>query len=58
MPNEKAKVLESISPNEMAIILELRSLRPFEKVEIMADKGGKIGTYFVTRTFKVVFDLT
>ena len=41
-----------IEPSEKRIIQEIRTLKPFEKIEVTADKEGKPGVYMVTRTSK------
>ena len=44
----------NISQNEHYILGALRSLLPFERVEIVADKQGKVNNYLVHRSSKVV----
>lgn len=44
----------NISQNEHYILGALRSLQPFERVEIVADKQGKVNNYLVHRSSKVV----
>jgi len=43
--------------NELEIIHKLRTLQPFEKVEIVADKQGQPNTFMVvrSRTEKILF---
>lgn len=41
-----------LDPSEKRIIEELRTLKPFERIEVCADKDGKPGVYFTTRTTK------
>lgn len=41
-----------LNQSEKKIIEELRSLRPYERIEIVADGQGKPETYLVTRTQK------
>lgn len=41
-----------IEPSEKRIIEEIRTLKPFEKIEVTADREGKPGVYMVTRTSK------
>lgn len=38
--------------SEKRIIEEIRTLKPFERIEVVADKEGKPGTFLVTRTSK------
>lgn len=45
---------DKVSQNEMFIIKELRSLKPFERLEIVADKQGKVNNYLVHRSSKVI----
>lgn len=45
---------QKISQNEWFIIQALRSLKPFERLEIVADKQGKVNNYLVHRSSKVV----
>lgn len=40
--------------NETKIIDMLRTLKPFERIEIVADANGKPGYFLVTRTSKMV----
>jgi len=40
-----------ITPNEAKILLALRTLKPFEKVEITADQKGRADYFIVTHTF-------
>ncbi len=44
-----------LTDNETRIINQLRSLNPFERVEIMADATGKLNNYIVIRSTKIVF---
>jgi hypothetical protein len=41
-----------LNPSERKIIEELRTLRPYERIEIVADGQGKPETYLITRTQK------
>lgn len=43
-----------ISANERYILEILRSLKPFERFEVVADKQGKVNNYLVIRSSKVV----
>lgn len=43
-----------IEPSEKRIIEELRTLKPFEEMRIVADRDGKPGVYFTTRTTKAI----
>jgi len=45
---------DKISTNERLIIQILRTLKPFERVEIVADKEGKVNNYLITRSSKVM----
>jgi len=45
---------DKISTNEWLIIQILRTLKPFERVEIVADKEGKVNNYLITRSSKVM----
>lgn len=45
-----------LNPNEAKIILALRTLKPYEKVEIMADQKGRPDYFIVTHTYKEIFD--
>lgn len=41
-----------VSPSELKLIMELRSLKPFEQLCVTADRSGKPGEYLVVRTTK------
>lgn len=41
-----------LNPSEIKIIEELRSLKPYERLEVTADGQGKPETYLITRTTK------
>lgn len=41
-----------VSPSELKLIVELRTLKPFEQLNIVADRNGKPGEYYVTATRK------
>lgn len=43
-----------LNPSEKRIIQDLRTLKPFERMEIVADKEGKPASYLVTRTQKAL----
>lgn len=43
-----------ITPGQRKLLDELATLRPFERIEIVADKEGKIDTFFVHRSSKVI----
>lgn len=45
----------NLSESEQKLIYVIRSLKPFEKVEISADKGGKVDSYIVHRSYKEIF---
>jgi len=44
----------SISENEKYILEILRSLAPFERFEVVADKGGKVNNYMIIRSTKTL----
>lgn len=41
-----------LSQNEIKIVEKLRAMKPYQKMEIMADGSGKPDTYVVTQAFK------
>lgn len=43
-----------VTPKEAKILLAIRSLRPHEKVEIMADQKGRADYFIVTHTYKEI----
>lgn len=43
-----------LDPSEETIINELRTLKPFERMEIVADQHGKPGVFITTRTSKAI----
>lgn len=43
-----------LNPSEERIIEELRTLKPFERMEILADQSGKPGVFITTRTSKAI----
>ncbi len=45
-----------LTNNEQKIILAIRSLKPFEKVEIQADQKGRIDYYTVHRSYREILD--
>lgn len=45
---------KTISENEWRIILMLRSLQPYETIQIVADKSGRPGFFLVVRSTKVM----
>jgi len=45
---------KQLTDNEKYIIELLRSLKAFERIEITADKGGKINNFLVIRSSKVI----
>lgn len=47
-------VMINLTDNEKSIIEILRSLNPFEKVTIEADKAGKLNNFVVSRTRKAI----
>lgn len=46
------KDLSQLTDNEQRLIACLRSLHPFEKIVISADKEGRVDSYLVERSFK------
>jgi hypothetical protein len=44
-----------LTANEVKLIAALKSLRPYEKIVITADKEGKVDTYLVERSFKEIW---
>lgn len=48
-----------LTDNEKWIIEMLRTLKPFESIQIVADKNGKVNNFLVIRSTKVLLtDLT
>lgn len=45
-----------LSTNEGKILLALRTLKPYEKLEIMADQRGRPDYFIVTHTFKEILE--
>jgi hypothetical protein len=43
-----------LTTSEKEILLVLRSLKPFERVEVVASNDGKPDKYFITRKTKVI----
>lgn len=43
-----------MTDNERWILETLRTLKPFETIQITADKGGKINNFLVIRSSKVL----
>lgn len=46
--------MEHITSAEKQILEVIRSLKPFEEVKIVADKDGKVNSFYVARTSKVM----
>jgi hypothetical protein len=46
-----------LTPSEKRIVDEVRTLKPFESMNIVADKDGKPGVFFTTRTTKAILIL-
>lgn len=44
----------ALSPSEKQILMELRTLAPFERLEIIADQTGKPGFYLISRSTKML----
>lgn len=51
--NSKELIILPLTDNEIRLIAIIRSLYPFEKVVINADKEGKIGKYRIERSYIV-----
>lgn len=49
------KDLNQLTNNEVKLVTALRSLRPFEKIIISADKNGAVDSYVVERTYKEIW---
>ena len=49
-------MLGSLTSNEKEIIKYLRSLKPYERMEIVASKDGLPDNFFVTRTEKIILN--
>lgn len=49
------KDLSQLTDNEQKLIYALRSLRPFEKIVITADKNGTVDSYLVERSYKEIW---
>ena len=45
---------KNLTENERWIIETLRSLKPFEMVQINADKGGKVNHFLIIRSTKTI----
>jgi len=45
-----------LTPNEAKILLALRTLKPYEKLEIMADQRGRPDYFILTHTFKEILE--
>lgn len=43
-----------LTSNEKWIIETLRSLQPFESIQIVADKAGKVNNFIVIRSTKMI----
>lgn len=48
----------NLTRNEQELLLILRELKPYERIEIVKDKEGRPDTYLVTRTEKKIFSKT
>ncbi len=44
-----------ITPAEKQMVEAVRTLKPFERMEIVADNMGKLDTFLITRTAKMIF---
>jgi hypothetical protein len=49
------KDLNQLTDNEVKLVTVLRSLRPFEKIIISADKNGKVDNYVCERSYKEIW---
>lgn len=45
-----------LTENEKRVIEAMRSLRPYETVQVMADENGRPNVFVVTRTSKVLLE--
>lgn len=45
-----------LTPNEAKILLTIRTLKPYEKIEILADQRGRPDYFIVTHTFKEILE--
>lgn len=45
-----------LTQNEAKILLAVRTLKPYEKIEIMADQRGRPDYFIVTHTFKEILE--
>lgn len=45
-------IMNDLSQNETLIIQALRELKPFERIEIVKDKEGKVDSFLVHRSQK------
>lgn len=45
-----------ITTNEAKILLTIRTLKPYERIEIMADQRGRPDYFVVTHTFKEILE--
>ena len=43
-----------LEPSEKRILEDLKTLKPFEEMRIVADKDGKPGVYYISRTSKAI----
>ena len=46
---------ENVTKNEARLLAVIRSLHPFEKVVVSADKSGTIDSYVVERSYREVW---
>jgi hypothetical protein len=44
-----------LTDNEIRLITALRTLHPFEKITISADKEGRVDNYIVDRSYREVW---
>jgi len=49
------KDISQLTENEQRLIVALRSLHPFEKITINADKEGRVDSYLVERSYKEIW---
>ncbi len=52
--DDSQKKMQELTDNEKYIIETLRSLKPFENIQIIADKTGKVNNFLILRSTKVL----
>lgn len=53
--NKPKIYITELTANEVKLIHALRSLHPFEKLTISADKSGQIDSYICERSYKEIW---